>query len=330
MHLLPAFNLQHHNAHDAKTRPSHGFLMKCAVCFLLVFVGYNISNVSSIDTAREALARSAQEETIVRDDQPPVCRVQFVFTGSKYNYAQFPTLQSWIRYTDSKCVIEFILANHPFMTQLTPAHARMFYESDYLPILQADMLKMFAVYYLGGLAVDLDVEALKPFPSQWIGPDTALATCDVVLGIERDCYDNNCLSSWRMRRKGQIQNWAMYARKPRSTFFGELLDFTVDRYERFHVPHGPNATVEVQEIAGSGVITDFVQLFGNFSKPLHLSETSPQGPSLVSDKTSVLRIKKNGEEVCIVGSRYTGFQCSQWPECILHHHYEGSWKTPSP
>ncbi|CAK4917429.1 unnamed protein product [Aphanomyces euteiches] len=202
----------------------------------------------------------------------------------------------------------------------------MYYESDYLPILQADMLKMFSVYYLGGVAVDLDVEALKPFPSQWTGPNTALATCDVVLGIEADCYDDICVKS--MRRKGQIQNWAMYARRPRSTFLGELLDFTVDRYERFYVPHGPNETVEVQEIAGSGVIADFVQLYGNFSQPHYLNETATGGPSLMSDKRSVLRIKKYNEEVCIVGSRYIGGGCSRWSECLVNHHFEGSWKKP--
>ncbi|CAK4614147.1 hypothetical protein AeNC1_011193 [Aphanomyces euteiches] len=182
MHLLPMLDFK---TLDAKFLTSHRFFIGCALCFLLVFVGYDISHANSVVTTRKALALSDREETLARQTrrsssssatgvEPSTtkaprtrpaesCRVQFAFAGSKYDYGQFPTLKSWIRYTDPKCAIDFLRSNHPFMTQLTAAQSRMYYESDYLPILQADMLKMFSVYYLGGVAVDLDVKRSSRF-----------------------------------------------------------------------------------------------------------------------------------------------------------------------
>ncbi|CAK4073901.1 unnamed protein product [Aphanomyces euteiches] len=253
-----------------------------------------------------------------------VCRVQFVFAGAKYNYNQFPTLQSWIRFADPTCPIEFLRTNHPFLGLLNIAEARMFHELAFLPILQADMLKLLAVYYLGGVVVDLDVEARKRFPQDWTGVDTPLASCDVVLGMEASCDTDECLKMFV--RKGQIQNWAMYSRRPQSQFFGEMFDFIVAKYESM----APlNKGVSVQEVAGSGPITDFVQQYGNFSRPHYLVEISRNGGSLQSDTTNIMRIRKQHEEICIVGRSYTGGGCAKQPQCLLFHHFEGSWRRPA-
>ncbi|CAK4687138.1 unnamed protein product [Aphanomyces euteiches] len=260
--------------------------------------------------------------TMRRRERKETCRVQFVFTGPKYNYNNFPTLQSWIHYGDPKCQIELLRTNHPLIAKLPPRRARMFHEVDFLSIIQADMLKLFAVYYLGGLAIDLDVEALKPYPQQWVGPGTTLATCDVVLGIEVNCFDDICART--MVRKGQIQNWAMYSRRLRSPFLNELIDYIVEKYESVApLPHN----VSVQEVAGSGLITDFVQIYGNFTRPFYRFRTPPHGNSLFSLPSSVLRINKSGEEVCIVGASYTGGACGGLPECLLRHKYENSWRS---
>ncbi|KAF0693968.1 hypothetical protein As57867_015066, partial [Aphanomyces stellatus] len=87
-------------------------------------------------------------------DDDAGCRVQFVFAGSKYDYNQFPTMQSWIRYADPKCPIELIRPNHAVFNQLTPSEKEVFYDSAYLPILQADFMKLLVIYYLGGLVTD--------------------------------------------------------------------------------------------------------------------------------------------------------------------------------
>ncbi|KAF0693967.1 Aste57867_15121 [Aphanomyces stellatus] len=250
------------------------------------------------------------------------CRVQFVFAGTKYNYGQFPTMQSWIRYADSKCPIELIRPNHAVFNQLTPAEKEAFYDSAYLPILQADFMKLLVIYYLGGLVTDLDVEALKPFPNEWTGPDTALATCDVVLGIEVNCYDDECVKT--MVRKGQIQNWSMWTRHRRSPFVGDLIEYVVAKYKTFP-PHDKN--VPVQDVFGSGSITDFVQLYGDYANTTHYEvPTTGSGGTLQTDLGSILRIQKQHEEVCIVGPRWTGGGCSGSVECMLSHHYEGSWR----
>ncbi|KAG9409206.1 hypothetical protein AC1031_019465 [Aphanomyces cochlioides] len=178
----------------------------------------------------------------------------------------------------------------------------MFYDSAFRPILQADMLKLFALYYLGGLVVDLDVQALKPFPQGWTGIEAPIASCDVVVGIESDCYDDGCVKHFV--RKGQVQNWAMFARRPRSHFLGELLEFIVAKY---HAMTPLNEDTLVQE--------------GNFSHPHYHIQASP----LESDPSSILRIQKHNEEVCIVGSRYTGRGCKGQTECLVSHLFEGSW-----
>ncbi|KAF0696558.1 Aste57867_12680 [Aphanomyces stellatus] len=255
-------------------------------------------------------------------DDDDGCRVQFVFAGTKYNYGQFPTMQSWIRYADSKCPIELIRPNHAIFKQLLPAEKEAFYDSAYLPILQADFMKLLVIYYLGGLVTDLDVEALKPFPREWTGPDTALATCDVVLGIEVQCYDDECAKT--MVRKGQIQNWSMWTRRRRSPFVGDLVDYVVAKYKTFP-SHDMN--VPVQEVFGSGSITDFVRLYGDFGNTTHYEvATNAAGETLQSDFGSVLRIQKQHEEVCIVGPNWTGGRCQGASECMLHHQYEGSWR----
>ncbi|CAK4073899.1 unnamed protein product [Aphanomyces euteiches] len=196
----------------------------------------------------------------------------------------------------------------------------MFYDSAFRPILQADMLKLFALYYLGGLVVDLDVELLKPFPQAWTGIEAPIASCDVVVGIESDCYDDDCVKYFD--RKGQVQNWAMFARRPRSPFLGELLEFIVAKY---HAMTPLNEDTQVQEVAGSGPITDFIQRYGNFSHPHYHIQASAAGETLESDPSSILRIQKHNEEVCIVGSRYTGGGCKGQPECLVSHLFEGSW-----
>ncbi|CAK4079438.1 unnamed protein product [Aphanomyces euteiches] len=233
-------------------------------CFLatvlFVIERYDFSIVSSVTQqlavvqANFPLRSSRQGQVQSSTSKQLPCRVQFVFAGPKYDYNQFPNLQSWIRYTDSKCSIEFLRPNHPFLNQLTTAESRMFYDMAHLPILQADMLKLFALYYLGGIVADLDVEPIKQFPQAWSGADTPFATCDVVLGIETACYDDICVKNYV--RKGQIQNWAMFARRRRSPFLGELVRYIIKKYDTF--PR--HRFLPVQEVAGSGCITDFVAL----------------------------------------------------------------------
>ncbi|KAF0693966.1 Aste57867_15120 [Aphanomyces stellatus] len=261
--------------------------------------------------------------------ETPVCRIQFVFTGTKYDYDKFPMLQSWLQYADPKCAIELVRANHAFVDELTPAERAMFDDSAYLPILQADFMKLLVLYYLGGLVTDLDVSPMKRFPDDWTGPNTALATCDVVLGSEVSCFTDECASGYV--RKGQIQNWSMWARHRHSPFLGELIGFVVDKYKTFPVH---DKDVAVQEVAGSGPITDFVNRYSGLDVPYYDAKTSKDSnATLASDYSKVFRMHKYGEEVCIVGTYYTGGPvgsqagCRDSPEfCMLLHAFEGSWR----
>ncbi|KAF0696560.1 Aste57867_12682 [Aphanomyces stellatus] len=259
----------------------------------------------------------------LNDTNDTHCHIQFVFAGPKYKYNQFSTMQSWIRYADHRCHIELIRPEHVVFNQLTLVEKEVLYDSADLPILQADFMKLLLLYYRGGLVTDLDVEALKPFPSAWTGPDTALATCHVMLGIEVNCYDDGCIDS--MVRLGQIQNWSMWARRRHSPFVSELLEYVVAKYKTF--PR-QDTHVSVQEVFGSGSITDFVRLYGGFIDTTHyVVPTYEGGMPLARDMAGVLRIRKQDEEVCIVGPSWTGGGCGGRMECLLGHHFEGSWRN---
>ncbi|CAK4276491.1 unnamed protein product [Aphanomyces euteiches] len=308
---------------DIDSQIPYRVFVVCSVGLLLVLGYYNIPNVLAMVRATyhrtpfsdgqvyPRLYQGSHDVTPSNEFSNERCRVQFVFTGSKSNYKSFPTLQSWMRFADPTCPIEFLRSNHPFLGQITVAEARVIGALAFQPILQADMLKLLAIYYLGGLVVDLDVQAIKPFPQAWADVESPLAFCDVVLGIEADCYDDICVKNFV--RKGQIQNWAMFARQPRSPFLGELLEFIVEKYDSM-APLDEN--VSIQEVAGSGPITDFVQIYGNFSHPFYNAPTSQWGWTLASDPSSVLRIQKHHEEVCVVGSRYTGGGCLIFDEIM--------------
>ncbi|KAF0703618.1 hypothetical protein As57867_007564, partial [Aphanomyces stellatus] len=141
------------------------------------------------------------------------------------------------------------------------------------------------------IATDLDVEAVKPFPNEWTGPETALATCDVVLGVEHDCFDDECVS-W-FSRKGQIQNWSMWTRRRHSPFLSELIEYVVAKYKTFP-PH--DKKVSVQDVFGSGSITDFVRLYGDIVNSTHYEvPTTESGGTLQTDHSSILRIHKHHE-----------------------------------
>ncbi|KAF0693964.1 Aste57867_15118 [Aphanomyces stellatus] len=264
------------------------------------------------------------------------CRIQFVFAGAKYDYKKFPLLQTWLRFADPACAIELIRPDHPvLLAQLYPAERAMMDDISYVPILQADFMKLLVLYYFGGLVTDLDTEPRKPFPSEWTGPTTTLATCDVVLGVETNCFDDECVQGYV--RKGQIQNWSMWARRRHSRFLGHLIEYVVDRYRNTTAfppfdPHPP-----VQDVAGSGPITDFVALYGNLSRPHYDVNTTDDdhATTLQRDFKGVLRIQKANEEVCILGHDWTGSPigtkvgCIDTLECLVVHRFEGSWR-PQP
>ncbi|KAF0696562.1 Aste57867_12684 [Aphanomyces stellatus] len=305
---------------------------------LLIFgaVGVNLSQSKSLLARHTStmylrdVATIATEGDIQSDDDPTtlpqaaldnICRVQFVIDGPTFVPRAFPYLPSWFRHTNTSCDVDFVRSNSTFLTQLTLAERAMFDDTAYITILQADFLKLMIVYYRGGLVADLDVEPLQRFPDQWIGATTTLATCDVVLGVEHACFSDGCVHWYS--RKGQIQNWAMYSRRRRSPFFRDLIDYVVAHYATMP-RHDLN--VPIQDVAGSGAITDFVNLYGDFGPRQHYQVETDSGRTLETDQTAVLRIQKQGEQVCILGNKWTGGGCSGSPACLLNHHFEGSWK----
>ncbi|ETV91104.1 hypothetical protein H310_14260 [Aphanomyces invadans] len=270
-------------------------------------------------------ARPSQAHLVLTSG-PDVCSVQFVFAGPKHDYTTFHRISAWLARGSPKCPIDLIRDDHPFLAAITPDERAMYLDVAYRPILQADLLKLLVLYYRGGLVTDMDVEPLKSFPDQWVGPGTALATCDVFFGVEVDCYDDECIHWYT--RKGQLQTWTMWARRPRSAFLKNLLAHIVQHYSTMTPRHDPN--VSVQEVAGSAVITDYLAQYGQWGQPHYDVPLDAASSTLATDRSKVLRMKVNptsNEEVCILGSEWTGGDCVGKPSCLVRHHWEGSWKS---
>ncbi|KAF0708328.1 Aste57867_6381 [Aphanomyces stellatus] len=114
----------------------------------------------------------------------------------------------------------------------------------------------------------------------------------------------------------------MWTRRRHSPFLSELIEYVVAKYKTFP-PH--DKKVSVQDVFGSGSITDFVRLYGDIVNSTHYEvPTTESGGTLQTDHSSILRIHKHHEVVCIVGSKWTGGDCGD--ECLLRHKFEGSWK----
>ncbi|KAJ3322042.1 membrane-bound alpha-1,6- mannosyltransferase Initiation-specific [Boothiomyces sp. JEL0866] len=245
-----------------------------------------------------------------------------MFMGNKTDY-EVDNIDKWRKATPSNTTINEIHSDHPLITTIMSKRELGALEKLYLyPVIQADLMKIIALYYYGGASVDLDVIPHAQYPA-YLDEHPKTKDCDIMFGIEHERYS---IEEIPPVRKGQLQTWASFARIKRSEFVRALLDRILYEIEHTQTGQGEIGYYDVQEIAGSGIITDFV----NEQACDYLDTTVVDGFSWHNLKMfpqSVVNCKWRFESVCVLGKEWTGVDCNRYiPSCILEHQFRGTWK----
>ena len=259
-----------------------------------------------------------QESVEPLNGQPESCRVHLIAAGtySHYNPSNVP---HWIAMTDDQCTIQIYRPETPDLhIYLSEKERRALEFMRPKPVVQADFMKFLLVYHLGGVVADFDVQPLQAYPKAWT-ETPALSKCDVFLGQEHTCYEDDCLQT--VSRAEQLQTWTLWARQSGSLFLRSFIDKVITKLD----PESITTTYE-QEISGSGILSDFIReeiLKADYmTKPLDGTDSD-----LRTTPGGVFRFAFQTEQVCILGFHWTGGSCGETIEtCLLRHSFEGSWK----
>jgi hypothetical protein len=119
-----------------------------------------------------------------------------------------------------------------------------------------DFAKFVLSFKEGGLVVDMDTSPVVPF-SKWNVPKE----CEVLFGIEhvdeskkKARFRDSRRQSTDVVRGYQIETWAMYTRKPGNKHMKGIIEAIAT-----HILGRQDVDLtSVQEMAGSGVVTDYV------------------------------------------------------------------------
>jgi hypothetical protein len=182
-------------------------------------------------------------------------------------------------------------------------------------------MKLASVYYYGGAYADFDVELTKSFPQSWFSDSIQTKSCSLLLGVEHDCWTDDCIAPNNFAAKGQIENWVMAAQSPKSPFLLGLLG-RIEKQIRAN-----NDTIQglsVQQVAGSGIYSLYLrEVLAEMGLPDYGDIKGVlRGKTLKEDKEEVvhLQMPHTGEIVCLLGEHYLR------SGLLATHHFEGSWK----
>ena len=239
------------------------------------------------------------------------CKVHFMAAGQLYKY-DLSRLSIWLKKTDPHCSLEILHERSSVLSSVPFIYKKALKETMKIPVIAADLMKLLTIVFEGGLVADFDVEPLAQYPSAWFNTPRFF-TCDVVFGMEHSCFEGDCINSYN--RYGQLHNWAMYARYPSSPFLKELLAKMIEKIDM---------SLYVQEIAGSGAMTDFlIQKLGQKHWEMPCDE---KNKTLQKNEDAVLKTNIGSEQICILGKDWTGTFCKGKKVCLLDHVFEGTGK----
>ena len=244
------------------------------------------------------------------------CKLHFFAIGG-YNVSLTSSLPLWIN--TSPCTPSVMKDSDEFFTAgISERERRSFEIMKDRPVVQVDFAKLLTIYYQPGLASDWDVFPLRSFPSQW----TEFDTCDVYFGIEHTCRDKGCLEGGNFARYTQLQNWMMASARLKSPTLRKIIDAIMDQAETQVKEHGSINHLGVQDVCGSGIISDVIRNEITISTAGKM--TDYWEPVNASDD-EIGRFNFNGDRVCIGGLKYSGTYCGGG-SCLVNHRFEGSWK----
>lgn len=185
------------------------------------------------------------------------CRIQILVAGNYSNYNP-KYIPMWIGKSNNTCIFEIIRESHWFINnRLNIDEIFVLNKMLKVPVIAADFMKFLSLYYLGGLYIDFDIEPLKLFPDEWIYNNIKITDkCDILFGVEHNCYEEYCLKQNSYPRIGQILTWIGYSKKPYSLFLKKFLNYTVNEFYKNNLN-----LLKVQDVAGSGIISDFLRKY---------------------------------------------------------------------
>jgi hypothetical protein len=240
------------------------------------------------------------------------CRITFITMGTYFS-PHTGNLLEWIKNSDPSCTLSLIRDRSHFLANLITDRERdMLSKLDSIAVSKADFVKFLVLYYYGGLVTDYDTIPRKPFPTLW-----PLTDCDVFLGQEHNCYDQECIQRGGFPAAGQLQTWTLYARK-RTKFMRRFLNKIMTTFESKSVH-----SVHVQHVAGSGILSGFVREYHEYLDV----DTTTTGKALRQDDSAIAKLTIDHETICVAGIFYTsGPDCLGNENCVLLHQFEGSWQ----
>jgi hypothetical protein len=131
--------------------------------------------------------------------------------------------------------------------------------------------------------------------------------------------------------KGQLQTWAYISKRSHLKSVGLLMEYVVENMLHKVSDEDVKKKELIQSMAGSKVVTTyFNEMLGDLYYDVPLFNGSSD--TLRHRENGVLTLENfqnTGETVCIAGIKITGASCQDQssPDCVLLHHFEGSWKV---
>ena len=116
----------------------------------------------------------------------------------------------------------------------------------------------------------------------------------------------------------------MYSSAPGSILLRQFLDYVFQNLNQKGIG-------QVQDVAGSGVLTDFVNKVVNGTFFTHRVR-APHAGILKDVNNGIVSVAIKGhsktEKLCLGGSRLSGKDCqsNHAKSCFVAHQFEGSWK----
>lgn len=325
------------------------FILLLGICTILtIFVMNNYSQKSSIqfpisatdddDDGKEllrsldsilALVSNSSGSTGVLVNEPALCRINFVLAGKLKNYTK-TFAWNWEHHTRQdpekqagSCRFELIDSNHYLLKNMvTLPQQQVINTISSKAIVQADYMKLLAMFYLGGVVTDLDIEPMVQYPQGWFSKDLGTDDCSVVFGVEHGEWDPKNLHIHGYVSPGQILTYIMAAQRPGSPFLSHLLQAVGEK-----ILHSPGFAhiPRIQDIAGSGTISDTIRAvmgkdYGQVLGSLRNNAT------LKDDDAEIVKFSFKGETVCILGLNYLGYNKKRWAD-LAHHWFQSSWRS---
>lgn len=241
--------------------------------------------------------------------------VSFILAGPKSDY-KMHNIPKWIAATTGR--IQIFRGDDPVFEIVSPndRETMRILLKSHVHVVVADFMKFIAHYYCSGF-VTVKLNSNKDFDTYPVADIRGrgwphLSSCDVVLGVEHSCFEGSCIKNYS--RYAQIETWTTYSSRPRLIFYRKYLDYIHSNL--IANPGKTSKQMDVQNVAGSGILTDFVRLYIQTD---YLDLLDKDKIKFRNDQGAYRLLVVANENICIVGHIMQSK--------LIGHDFEGTWKS---